>query len=365
MDRPLLSYLVTAYNQKDFIREAVESALAQTYSPLEIIISDDSSKDGTYEIVSRIVGEYRGPHVVRLNRTADNRGFGHHLNQAVKLCRGELIVIAAGDDVSFPERTEAIFQAWEQTGRKATSLFSSYIAFSEADPTGEIGGVRDGARGDSGKAHVLDGGLRAFLTTQRPAVNGCAHAWSHELFTYYGPLASDLEDLVLSFRTLGMGKMVYIDRPLLKYRRHDDNVSFLAEGDDSRSFEHREKRLRWVDEKTVQAYDNMMADIAVLHERGRIGAADRDELTDCARRVQSHYVNERRMMDGGLFQRWGTLARILLRGNLRGALRVSPRALPRPVYRFLCLFRHRWRAGRVPAAKNAPTVSSIQACTLP
>ena len=49
--RPLLTFGVCAYKQEQFIREAVEAALAQTYSPLEIILSDDCSPDRTFEIM--------------------------------------------------------------------------------------------------------------------------------------------------------------------------------------------------------------------------------------------------------------------------------------------------------------------------
>ena len=48
--KPLLTFAVGAYNQERFIREAVESAFAQTYSPLEIVLSDDCSRDRTFEI---------------------------------------------------------------------------------------------------------------------------------------------------------------------------------------------------------------------------------------------------------------------------------------------------------------------------
>ena len=50
-DRPLVTFALFAYNQEEFIREAVEGAFAQTYEPLEIILSDDCSSDRTYEII--------------------------------------------------------------------------------------------------------------------------------------------------------------------------------------------------------------------------------------------------------------------------------------------------------------------------
>ncbi|MEO5658257.1 MAG: glycosyltransferase, partial [Polaromonas sp.] len=47
---PLVTFVLFAYNQKKFIAEAVNGALSQTYSPLQIILSDDASTDGTYEV---------------------------------------------------------------------------------------------------------------------------------------------------------------------------------------------------------------------------------------------------------------------------------------------------------------------------
>jgi glycosyltransferase involved in cell wall biosynthesis len=48
-DRSLVTFALFAYNQEKYIREAVEGALAQTYEPLEIILSDDCSSDRTFE----------------------------------------------------------------------------------------------------------------------------------------------------------------------------------------------------------------------------------------------------------------------------------------------------------------------------
>ena len=50
-DRPLVTFALFAYNQEQYIREAIEGAFAQTYQPLEIILSDDCSTDRTFEIM--------------------------------------------------------------------------------------------------------------------------------------------------------------------------------------------------------------------------------------------------------------------------------------------------------------------------
>ena len=58
---PLISFVLLAYKQEKYIREAVEGAFAQTYSPLEIILSDDASPDGTFEIIQEMAAAYQGP----------------------------------------------------------------------------------------------------------------------------------------------------------------------------------------------------------------------------------------------------------------------------------------------------------------
>src|SRR3954464_9261148 len=112
MQKPLLTFFVAAFNQEAFVRHAVESALAQTYSPLEVILSDDCSSDRTFEIMQKIAAEYHGPHQVIMNRNPVRQSLGGHLNRIVAIARGELIVGAAGDDISLLDRTVAIYEAW-------------------------------------------------------------------------------------------------------------------------------------------------------------------------------------------------------------------------------------------------------------
>jgi glycosyltransferase involved in cell wall biosynthesis len=343
MNRPLLSFLVLSYNQEAFIRDAIAGALAQTYSPLEVIIADDHSRDGSFAIAQQMAAAYQGPHTVRLTRSDSNSGLAGQLNRTTNLWKGELVLVAAGDDVSLPNRAEVTFQAWEHSGRKATSLFSSYTIMSHEGVVEGVGGLR-GHPGDEAPFRVLTGDLEGFLMRKLPVVNGCTHAWSPEVFSYFGPLTSNLEDLVLSFRTLAIGQMVYIHEPLVKYRRHQSNVSFLAEKDDTRSFEHRESRLRWVDAQSVHAYDDMLHDIATLQQRRSIGLAEGQRLTEVATRRRNAYALERDLMAATLAGRWRALAAAAARGCFRDTVRHLPRALPHSAYRALYLLRARWQA---------------------
>jgi hypothetical protein len=285
---------------------------------------------------------------VRINRNETNLGNGANINRAMSWCRGALVVIASGDDISMPTRTEVTYQAWEQFGRKSTSICSSYTTISRDGTSQGIGGLR-GDPNDTRLFKPLAGGLFEFLASRRPVVCGCSHAWSPELFNYFGPLKTDLEDLILSFRSLAIGQMLHINQPLVKYRRHGGNASFLATGeDDSRSFAHLEHRLRWVDEQTVRAYDNLLADIEVLHQKGRITASEHDRLSREGRRIRNIYAVEREILDGTFFKRLRTLAAAARKGNFACTLRFLPRLMPRVVYQALYQFKHRNRPSSRP-----------------
>src|SRR5260370_29744892 len=115
-----------AFNQEAYIEEACRAALAQTYSPLEIMFSDDCSSDKTFTIMSEIASHYSGPHTVLLNRNETNLGLIGHVNKSFELSSGELIVAAAGDDISLPDRVSEIVDAYERSGRSAL-LFHSKV----------------------------------------------------------------------------------------------------------------------------------------------------------------------------------------------------------------------------------------------
>src|SRR5688572_9969862 len=99
-ERPLLSYVLLTFNQDQYVQAALSSALAQTYQPMEIIISDDYSTDQTYPIICSLVSNYQGPHRIRVRKNDKNLGIGEHLNAVMQIASGKLIIMAAGDDVS-------------------------------------------------------------------------------------------------------------------------------------------------------------------------------------------------------------------------------------------------------------------------
>jgi glycosyltransferase involved in cell wall biosynthesis len=218
MNSNLVTFALFAYNQERFIAEAVRGALAQTYSPLEIILSDDCSADRTFDLIRQEVSGYRGPHEIRLNCNETNLGFASHINRVVGMARGQLIVAAGGDDVSLPDRVEKLFAAYASSNGRAMSLYSNATVINE-----------EGARAGP---YVLGRGpdrLSARWMAERfSGVLGCAHAWDRRVFDMFGPLQEEVfnEDMVIPFRAALVGEVKYIDEFLVLYRLHGDNAHF-------------------------------------------------------------------------------------------------------------------------------------------
>lgn len=96
---PLVSIIIPTYNAVKYVQQTVESCLAQTHDSLEIIIQDDCSSDGTWELLAKL---YSQEPKVKLFRNTKNLGIGDNWNAAYLKASGEYFVIFNADDLMHP-----------------------------------------------------------------------------------------------------------------------------------------------------------------------------------------------------------------------------------------------------------------------
>ena len=107
---PKVSIYIPAYNAIDFIEEAIESALNQTYTDLEVVVVNDGSTDSTGEFLKEIYGVH--PRVTILNQP--NGGISSASNTAIQNCKGEYILQLDSDDALLPEAAEMLVSVLEK-----------------------------------------------------------------------------------------------------------------------------------------------------------------------------------------------------------------------------------------------------------
>jgi len=95
MISPLVSVIIPTHNRKEYVVKAINSALAQTYKNIEIIVADDGSSDGTYETIYNLFKNHPG---IVLIKNDVNLGFVKTLNKAVAAAKGKYIARLDDDD---------------------------------------------------------------------------------------------------------------------------------------------------------------------------------------------------------------------------------------------------------------------------
>lgn len=322
---PLVSFYVIACNQERFVSEAVAGALAQTWTPLEVVLSDDCSDDRTFSVIQELARTYAGPHKIVLNRNEKRLGVGAHINRVLGLCTGDWIVASAGDDVSLPQRTSRLRALWEADGNRAGLIYSNLAEMGEdgsnrtvVDFTGEL---PDGRRRWD---------YRQRLAGRHVPVHGAGFAYPRRTFDDFGPLLKGIvfEDNVLNWRAELTGGVLLCPEPLVRHRNHAGQITNLYSRQALLDADRRRRQLQW---SNVVTRRQNLVDAQIGFERGWIDGTAYRDATDLL--VAQLRAEER---DYDLF--WGSFGRrwrLLLDDSARRGKRWSQilfAALPRPVY---------------------------------
>ena len=97
---PLISICIPVYNTIDFIEETISCFINQSYTNWELIIQDDCSNDGTWEL---LLEKYQHTERIYIFKNETNLGIGRNWNEAYQRTKGEYVVMFNADDLVIPE----------------------------------------------------------------------------------------------------------------------------------------------------------------------------------------------------------------------------------------------------------------------
>ena len=219
MQNPLVSVIISSYNQREFIEDAIMSVLTQTYQNIEIIVIDDASTDDSQQIVKQILSSSLEKGRMRLIQKENNEGVTYSRNIGLLEAVGDYICFLDGDDLYLPEKIATQVGFMEKHQGLA-------ISYHDADVFDSI----------SGKSLFLYSGRFG-------AGNGTAHDLiSKGMYCHFGSLMFRRESVVshhfdtqvrivddwlftVDVLMPGNQDVFYIDEVLSKYRRHSTNIT--------------------------------------------------------------------------------------------------------------------------------------------
>ena len=132
--QPRISVFITSYNQKAYLREAIESVLAQTLLPLEIIIVDDGSTDGSPDLINHYCGRY--PDLIRSIFHLENTGVTRSRIDALEAVKGDYVTYLDGDDRFLPTKIEKEYDVLRQTPGARIAFSNNFYMNAEGQRKG-------------------------------------------------------------------------------------------------------------------------------------------------------------------------------------------------------------------------------------
>lgn len=204
-----VSVCMATYRGEPFVREQLESILAQLNDHDEVVVVDDASPDGTASVVEGISDPR-----VKLVKSTSNKGYVRTFEEAVRMSRGQYVFLSDQDDVWAPGRVELMLKA----------LSSHLVVASNFDMHGSAGRPWIPRLRSSDSARHL-ANLGAILVGVR-AYYGCGMAFRREAVSYFLPIPSyvrESHDLWLAICGNIAGSIAHLDESTIYRRLHDEN----------------------------------------------------------------------------------------------------------------------------------------------
>lgn len=208
MEFARISIAMATYNGEKYLAEQLDSLVAQTLRPCEIIICDDCSRDSTMGILRQYEGKY--PKLIKVYANNSNLGYVKNFEKAMNLCTGEYIALSDQDDVWVPSKLEKLVArigdcAMVHSDAILVDKDNNEISPSFSDALNKIG-------------------TPCFLELlNRSQITGCTMMCKRDKFPEVFSFPKGIpHDYYLSFLAAEKG-IAYEPEPLVRYRQHDKN----------------------------------------------------------------------------------------------------------------------------------------------
>jgi len=205
----MVSVVLSTYNGEKYIKQQLDSILAQTYTNFELIVVDDFSTDGTTKIVEEFEQKYTN---ILLYKGKSNLGYIKNFERGVKLAKGDLIAFSDQDDYWYPNKLAVLIN----------TIGKYDVAYSDSEFVDE-------------NLNLLNKNMSTnhnLLTSSNPlnfVVKNCVSG--HAMIFKRTLLNDDFKfpaliphDWWITFLASCNNGVIYVNQALVKYRIHETNI---------------------------------------------------------------------------------------------------------------------------------------------
>lgn len=222
-----ISVAMGTYNSARFVREQLDSVLGQSPLPAQIVVGDDGSTDDSARIVAsmRAEADRRSLDIEwTILDGSTHLGLRKNMNRIVEACRHDVIIICDSDDVCLPGRFGRVLE-WFVVHPDDLMVTSDAVVI--GDDGVEASDSMMSQRGLSDDEWAVLRSRRAFeLLVRRFVAEGAVSAYRRELLEMIPPCPDALVyDAWFALMASAMEAFAFDDRPSIRYRVHDANVS--------------------------------------------------------------------------------------------------------------------------------------------
>lgn len=206
---PRISVVIPVYNGTNYLREAIDSVLAQTYTNYECIVVDDGSTDGTWELIQSYGDKVRG---IR----QPNGGTANAFNNGVRAARGEFISWLSHDDNYLPHKLQRQIEVMDAHPEAGGCYSDFYLIDNTSTVQREM------------KLPYYPPGEMVRHLLQWMFINGCAVLVRKQCFDqegYFDEKLRYVHDADMWFRILRRFEFVHLPETLIRYRVHPTQES--------------------------------------------------------------------------------------------------------------------------------------------
>ena len=219
MNEAKVSVVICTFNQQAFVRETLESVLAQTYQNVEMIVTDDGSADDTPHILAEYARRY--PTKIQLVLHDTNTGIPANFNRGLAQRTGELLVCMDGDDLMLPRKIEQQVTFLEQHPEATGCYHDVDVLESE---TGKILGRMSLLY--NGTSSLKQGRLKEWFVPRNFFLPGAIMYRASACPPHgYDERLKYLSEVVFYIEVFRTGLLLAMPDVLMRYRRHARNVT--------------------------------------------------------------------------------------------------------------------------------------------